>query len=348
MKPDARGSFAAFVLLAGISIPATADTLNGRPAGPADPTAAVDAWIKCMPKSDSKGPCAALRSRAIQILSEDLSYLGLSRKPEDRALLTQALRSPEPELRAAAAYAIGMRVPLETEVPALLGAINDAVPVVREKVWLALRASNDPRAQAALERISSKGEGTLAETPLTMAMLGVPAYSGSTYLFFASAPKERRAEFATADPVSKVVAFYRSKTAKAPMSLDAFSSAYAARSGSVPSFQSNRGSGSSMPDADQMAQAMAMAQQMAKEMAKETEGKSPEEAQRALARGAAAQQAPLPTERYGNAELYGAPQVIVLDEAKFMGATRPLHYLVVFEDKVFGTTGIAVHYVITP
>jgi len=344
MKHDTPGSFAAIFLLAGISVSATAETLNGTPAGPADATAAVDAWIKCVPKSDLTGPCAALRSRAIEILREDLAYLGLSREPEDRALLTQTLRGPEPELRAAAAYAIGMRVPLATETPALLGAINDAVPAVRENVRRALGASNDPKAQAARERISSKGEGALAEKPLNMGLLGVPAYSGATYLFFASAPKEGRAEFATTDPVSKVVAFYRSKAAKPPMSLDAFSSAYAARTGSGSLFQSNRGGGSNMLDADQMAQAMAMAQQMAKDL----EGKSPEEAQRALARGAAAQQAPLPTERYGNMELYGAPQVIVLEESKFMDATRPSRYLVVFEDKVFGTTGIAVHYVITP
>ncbi|HEU0202153.1 MAG TPA: HEAT repeat domain-containing protein, partial [Burkholderiaceae bacterium] len=250
---------------------------------------------------------------------------------------------PEPELRAAAAYAIGMRVPLAAETPALLNAVNDAVPAVRESVRRALRASSDPKAQAALERISSKGEGELAETPLSMSTLGVPAYGGAAYAFFASAPGEGRAEFVTADPVSKVVAFYKSKAVKPPLSLDAFSSAYAARAGGS-LFSSNRDGSSTMPGADQMAQAMAMAQQMAQEL----EGKSPEEMQRALAQGAAAQQAPSAAERYGNDELYGAPQVIVLQESKFMGATRPSRYLVVFEDKVFGTTGIAVHYVIAP
>jgi hypothetical protein len=287
-----------------------------------------------------------LRSRAIEILREDLANLGLSRAPEDRALLTQALRGPEPELRAGAALAIGMRVPLPAEIPALLGAANDAVPAVRQSVWHALRASEDPKAEAALGRISSKGDGLVAETPPAIGALGVPAYGGASYLFFASSPGEGRAEFATADPVSKVVAFYRAKAAKPPMSLDAFSNAYARGAGGplFQSSQSNRGGGSSMPDAEQMAQAMAMAQQMAKDV----QGMSPAEAQRAIARGAAAQQAPLPTERYANVALYGSPQVIVLEESKFMGSTRPSRYVVVFEDKTFGTTGIAVHNVTAP
>jgi hypothetical protein len=343
MKPGSRVSFASIVVLAVMCLPASAEVLNGTPAGPADPTAAVDAWIACRSKPDTGGSCAALRARAIEILREDLANLGLSRAPEDRALLTQALRGPEPELRAGAALAIGMRVPLPAEIPALLGALNDAVPAVRQSVGHALRASEDPRAQAALGRISSKGDGPVAETPLAMGALGVSPYGGASYLFFASSPGEGRAEYATADPVSKVVAFYRAKAAKPPMSLDAFATTYPRGAGG-PLFQSNRAGGSGMPDAEQMAQAMAMAQQMAKDV----QGMSPEQAQRAIARSAAAQQAPLPTERYSNVALYGSPQVIVLEEAKFMGSTRPSRYVVVFEDKTFGTTGIAVHNLTAP
>jgi hypothetical protein len=92
-----------------------------------------------------------------------------------------------------------------------------------------------------------------------------------------------------------------------------------------------------------MAQAMAMAQQMAQDMA----GKSPEEARRAMTEGAAAAGAPLPVARYENSDLYGAARVVVLSEAVFVGTTRPSLYLVIFEDKALGKTGIAVHSVVT-
>jgi hypothetical protein len=93
-----------------------------------------------------------------------------------------------------------------------------------------------------------------------------------------------------------------------------------------------------------MAQAMAMAQQLARDM----QGKTPEEAQKALIAGGAAASAPLPIARYEKADVYGSPRVIVLREAVFLGAARPSLYLVIFEDKTLGKTGIAVHSVAAP
>jgi hypothetical protein len=214
--------------------------------------------------------------------------------------------------------------------------------LVRKKVSRAIQFSSDPKARATLERLRPAGESPVPETPTDMAALGVRPYAGAVYLYFSSAPEEGRVEFSTGDAPAKVVDFYKSAARKPPLAFGEFERAYAA--GPTPMQRLSRaGSESGQVTAEQMAQAMAMAQQMAQDMA----GKSPEEARRAMTEGAAAAGAPLPVARYENSDLYGAARVVVLSEAVFVGTTRPSLYLVIFEDKALGKTGIAVHSVVT-
>ena len=325
---------------------ALAESFGGTPVGPANPNEAVSALAKCVGKAESDEACRVLRNRVLRILRDDIILLGASRRPADRALLVKMLRRPEVQLRAAAADAFGIGSPAKDEVGPLVEALNDPVPLVRRKVGRAIRNLSDPRALAAAERMLPASEQVVPDAPIDMAALGVRAYPGAAYIFFSSSSDEGRVEFSTSDAPAKVVDFYKAAAKKGPMAIEEFGRVYAAGPspasalrGVVPS--------SGQPTAEQMAKMMEMAQQVAQQMARDTQGKSPEEAQRAIAQGAAAAHTPLPVERYSKVDFYGAPRVVVVGESQFMGASRPSLYLVIFEDKALGKTGIAVHSVTT-
>jgi hypothetical protein len=77
----------------------------------------------------------------LQIVSEDIFTLAASERPEDHAVVVGMLRRPELELRLAAADALGMRGTAPGDVPALIEALNDSVPLLRKKVGRAIRSS---------------------------------------------------------------------------------------------------------------------------------------------------------------------------------------------------------------
>lgn len=325
---------------------ALAESFGGTPVGPANPNEAVSALAKCAGKAESDETCRALRNRVLRILREDIILLGASPRPADRALLAKMLRRPESQLRAAAADAFGMSSPFADEVGLLVEALNDPVPLVRRKIGRAILNFDDPRARGAADRMLPASERIVPDTPIDMTALGVRAYPGAAYTFFSSSYDEGRVEFWTSDAPSKVVDFYKAAAKKAPMAIEEFGRVYAGGASPASAMQSVIPS-SGQPTAEQMAKMMEMAQQMAQQMARDTQGKSPEEAQRALAQGSAAAHTPLPVERYSKTDSYGAPRVVVLGESTFMGANHPSLYLVIFEDKALGKTGIAVHSVTT-
>jgi len=342
----ARACGAVVVFLMGHAAPGLAESLGGDPAGPASFKDAVAALARCGKKVDSDAVCRAIRYRVLDVVAEDIVTLGASQRPGDRALLAKMLRRPEVRLRAAAADAFGISGPATDEVGLLVEALNDPVPLVRRKVGRAIRNVYAPRAQAAAERMLPASERVAPDAPIEMAALGVRAYPGAAYNFFSSSVDEGRVEFWTSDAPAKVVDFYKAAAKKAPMAIEEFGRAYAGGASPASGLQSVMPS-SGQPSAEQMAKMMEMAQQMSQQMMRDMQGKSPEEAQRAITQGATAAHAPLPVERYSKTDSYGAPRVVVLGESTFMGANHPSLYLVIFEDKALGKTGIAVHSVAT-
>ncbi len=334
----AQASAAVFVFLMCHAARGLAESLSGESAGPANLKDAIAALARCEKRVDSDAICRAIRYRVLDIVSEDVVTLGASPRPEDRALLAKMLRRPEVQLRAAAADAFGISGPATDEVGLLVEALNDPVPLVRRKIGHAIRNLAHPRAQAAADRMLPASERGVPDAPIDMTALGVCAYPGAGYIFFSSSYDEGRVEFWTSDAPAKVVDFYKATAKKAPMAIEEFGRVYAAGASPASALQSVMPP-SGQPTAEQMAKMMEMAQQMMRDM----QGNSPEEAQRAIAQGATAAHAPLPVERYSKMDLYGAPRVVVLGESAFMGANHPNLYLVIFEDKALGKTGIAVH-----
>ena len=152
------------------------------------------------------------RADAVPILTEDLLTLGSTANPHHFPLLVGTLSSDVPDLRAAAADAIGMIGPTADQTPALATALNDPVPAVRGSALKTLRASTDPYAQELVARARrEQGLRYMPESVPGEKELGVPLYPGARFLYFASSFSEGRAAFSTCDEPASVVAFYAGK-----------------------------------------------------------------------------------------------------------------------------------------
>jgi hypothetical protein len=152
----------AAVLLGWLPSPAQATVMRGidteMPAvGPAGATGesdedrAVTAYLKACVTGAGQG-CDPLRKQAVPILKEDLLTLGANADPAYLPLLADMLDSDEPELRTAAADAIGMIGPTPAETPALAALLDDTAPLVRTAAYMALEQSRDPGARPVVDR----------------------------------------------------------------------------------------------------------------------------------------------------------------------------------------------------
>jgi hypothetical protein len=297
----------------------------------------LDAWAACRKTNPASAQCRSLRSAAVAELAQDLKSLGGAGNIWPVPLLTRALASPEPELRAAAADGLGMIGPTAAETPALAAAFDDPVPAVRQSARLALGASRDPAAQALAGRAvhPERWKSLDPDQDAGIAKLKLPLYPGAKPLRFATDLGQGSAQLATGDAPDAVVAFYAGKAGRKALSLAEFKTAY---SGSGKEEEEDSGDSEGGFDAAAMAKAMAMAQKMNEQMEK---GKSIEEIGREM--GGAGESADSAADAYSDARIYGSPRVVVLEESDWHGGKKPLRYVVVFRDQTLGRTGIALH-----
>ena len=104
-------------------------------------------FVQAGTKSD-----ADTRDSAVRILREDILTMGATADQSHLPILVKVLRSSEPDLREAAANAIGMIGPTANETSALAQLLPDPVPLVAQAARRALEASPDP---AALQLLAS-------------------------------------------------------------------------------------------------------------------------------------------------------------------------------------------------
>ncbi|MBZ5525760.1 MAG: HEAT repeat domain-containing protein [Acidobacteriia bacterium] len=188
--------------------------------------AAVHAFLDS-PADQSK------RRAAVHILRQDILLLGSSANPAYLPRLVTILRNGEPELRSAAAHAIGMAGPGANELPPLRAALNDPVPSVRNAALLALQQSKDAPTQLLVRRAQAAAPGVRPQKPLEpqaapdAARIGAAVYNGATFLFFASDPDAGRAAFLTPDSTQKVIDFYSSAAGAIRLMGEEFAQRYA-------------------------------------------------------------------------------------------------------------------------
>ncbi len=288
-----------------------------------------DEAVKTFVTSDG----ASGRDDAVKILEADVMEMGSSADRASLPLLETVLRRGEPELRVAAAHAIGMIGPTRTELTMLVAALNDPAPTVRDAVAQALDQIDDPSGRLLVRRMRGSGtdrqrsraEGLKPTVPPDASSLGMPVYPGATFLAFASDVGAGRVTFSTPDPIEKVLQFYQQAAGRPALSGEEFSRAYLGASPGDPSGQQR--------------------------LEKETEawartalqsGRPPAELEAGMATRMA-QLRDLPLVRYGDAEVYKSPVFIGIDAPASDGAPIRGRFAVVFEDRSLGRTGFALH-----
>lgn len=120
-------------------------TTATAPAGPNpedEKDKVVQSFLKAGKASDSQA-----RLSAVKILKEDILATGSTGNTAHLPMLVKILYSTEPELRAAAADAIGMIRPTAAETDALVPLLKDPAVPVAEAVRRALEDSRDPAAR---------------------------------------------------------------------------------------------------------------------------------------------------------------------------------------------------------
>lgn len=178
---------------------------------------------QCANKPAPADPCDKIRKDAIEIFKEDLQTLGSS---TDRTYLPAILgifKSHEPELRIAAADAIGMIGPQDQDVDALAPLANDPVPDVRRAVSQAISHGKSSAIRLLSQRTPSMKMGLIPETPADAAKYSIPVAPDSTYLFYGSDAASGRLSYTSKN---EAAGFFKAKAKMGPFKLDDFQEKY--------------------------------------------------------------------------------------------------------------------------
>lgn len=284
----------------------------------------VDTFLAtCVGKRANTANCEPLRKDFIEILKDDVLRLGST---ADRKYLPKILRmfTSEAELRIAAADAIGMIGPQDSEVDALMPLTNDPVPDVRHAVANMLRQGKGPALALLKDRIIPLRTGRTPDKPIDAAKFGLPIAPNSFYLFDSSDASVGRLSYVTKN-MNEITAFYKAKAKKGPFSLEEFKNKYRYQ----------------LQDEDE---AVNLAQQ---EAGKELENMPPPdptnmraytEYMEKIASVGARQGARILLDSY-EPKLFGSPTVYVLEERTIGHRSYPTRYVVLYQELAFKWPG---------
>ncbi len=181
----------------------------------------------CRATSSKETNCDRLKKDAVEILKEDLHTLGSSADRTYIPFILTMFKSDEPELRIAAADALGMIGPQDAYVEMLGRAVNDPVPDVRRAMAQMLQ---QPKG-GALGLLSKRaahwgGVGRTPEAPQDPGKYAMPVPPESTYLFFASDATHGRLSYVTGKGMNEASAFFKAKAKRGPFKLEEFNDLY--------------------------------------------------------------------------------------------------------------------------
>ena len=274
----------------------------------------------CRVTPPKEANCDTLRKDVIQIVKEDLHTLGSS---ADRTYLLSILpmfKSPEVELRIAAADAIGMIGPQDQDIDLLAPLTNDPVPDVRTAVGQMIQRGKGAALALLGQRTASVRTGRTPETAPDTNTFRMPVAPESTYLFYASDPAFGRLSYA-AKGMSEATAFYKGKAKRGPLKLDEFQEKY-------------------QDQLEDEQQAMdAVSEEHVKQSAKGMDSIKPDPANMAAYLEKIQQ---IQAVNMNNTmaimanlyqpELYGSPTVYILEERQIGSRTYPTRYVVLYQD----------------
>lgn len=282
----------------------------------------------CRTKPIKQAECDKVKKNAIDLLKEDLRNLGSSANQTYLPTLFTIFKSDEPELRIAAADAVGMIGPPESSFAHLTVLANDPVPDVRKAASQMLQhGKGETLALLARRTATSERSGRTPETPPDPNKYGMPVAPDSTYLFFASDVTQGRLSYVTKKEMKDSLAFYKQKAKKGPLELAAFNELY---DNALADEQNAR------EQAQQEAAAGLMSQEMPTDPSKmDAYLKQMEQAQSAMV----AQNQFMLDELYPP-DVFVSPKVYILEERKIGQRNYPTKYVVLYEDQALKRPGV--------
>lgn len=281
----------------------------------------------CRAKPIQQADCDRVRKEAIAILKEDVLTLGSSANVLYVPTLLPIFKSDEPDLRMAAADAIGMIGPSELYFAHLALLANDPVPDVRKAASKMLQhGKGEALALLARRTASSERSGRTPDTLPDPKQVGMPVAPDSTYLFFASDILQGRLSYVTKNSMKDTLGFFNQQAKKGPMDLEAFTQTYEK---ALEDEQNAR------EQAQQETMANMFSQEPPTDPSKmEAYLKQLEQSQTAMA----SQMMFMGEELYPR-DIFGSPQVYVLEERKIGQRNYPTKYVVLYEDQALRRPG---------
>lgn len=308
---------------------------DGAPpgAGTSPKTESVKKFLETC-RASREAACEKLRKEAVEILKEDLRTLGSSANPGYLPMIQTVFRSDEPELRIAAADAVGMIGPQGADFETLAAAANDPVPDVRRAVSQMLsNAKGEPFASLAKRVSLGLREGHAPDAAVDPAKYGFPVFSGSTYLYYSSDADRGRLAFTTGKSLNDAMAFFKSKAKKGPLKLEEFRHDYRYQ------LEDERKAQDAAYD----------------EIAKQMERVKPDPSNMAAYTDAMAKVQAAMTNRsmvmitdLYQPEMFASPIVYILEERQIGGRSYPTKYAVLYQDLALKRPGYGLSWMTVP
>ena len=206
--------------------PPDSGTSPAKAPGQAPKSQIVEKFVQnCVDKSAKDANCEKLRKESVDILKEDVLRLGSRANRKYMSGMLRMFWSDEVELRIAAADAIGMIGPQDTDVEMLIPATNDPVPDVRQAVSQMIGRGKGTALALLKQRSIPMRTGSTPEKPADTTKLNLPFAPNSTYLFDSSDVFVGRLSYVTKN-MNEVTAFYKGKAKKGPFPLQEFKDKY--------------------------------------------------------------------------------------------------------------------------
>jgi hypothetical protein len=271
----------------------------------------------CRKKPAKEANCDKLRKDAVEILKEDLHTLGSSAKRTYLPAILKTFKSDEPVLRIAAADAIGMIGPQDSDAELLAPLSNDPVPDVRLAVVQAIGRGKGPALSLLGQRVMSGQTGLTPDSVPDPGKLPVPLPPQSTYLYYASDPAYGRLSY-VAKNLNEVTAFYKGKVKKGPFTWDEFQEKYRFQLGdedrarsAADDAESAKQAENFKPDPANMQATLEKMQQM---------------------NAAQAKRMKVALHDVYQSNMFDKPTVYVLEERQIGSRTYPTRYVVLYQD----------------
>lgn len=180
----------------------------------------------CQGKPAKEADCEKLRKSAVEILKEDLLTLGSSANRSFLLSILPVFKSEEAELRVAAADALGMIGPQDSDAELLAPLANDPVPDVRKAVAQMFSQGKGSEIKLLSQRTMTWHGGLTPETPADPGKYSLPVAPDSTYLYYASTAAHGRVSYITRKGLEPTMAFFKGKSKRGPLKPEEFNTLY--------------------------------------------------------------------------------------------------------------------------